>query len=460
MSSLDLIKMSLGNLWRRKLRTLLTVLGVVIGTTSIITTLSLGFGMKEQNKKLLAQMGPVDVISVVSYPIYDPGTDKAVDAKALDDKALTELSKIENVLVTVPLIEVNGVEITSKKYTNFSTIIGVDPEKYSVLDPKVTWGRFLQEGDGDVAVFGGGLSRSWYDRNARNNNIGMGEDKKLVDVEKDPIKFNIGERYNDETEQRTYAKSLKVKVVGELPEEDWETAYNVYIPMDFALKLQKLIKRENDKQKADGMAMGGNQGDRNQSKYSKIIVKVTDLKHMREVNDEIKKLGYNAQSNLQATDALNKSVESTQKILGGIGAVSLLVAAIGIANTMVMSIYERIKEIGIMKVIGASVSDIKKMFLTEAAFIGFFGGIMGVGLSYFVSFIINYLSKKGGNPDEMGGFPGIGGMGMGGEGSISIIPIWLVGAALIFATLIGILSGYYPARKATKLSPLEAIRTQ
>lgn len=459
MSSLDLIKMSLGNLWRRKLRTLLTILGVVIGTTSIITTLSLGFGMKEQNKKLLAQMGPVDVINVVSYPVYDPNTDKAVDAKALDDKALNELSKIENVLVVVPQIEVNGVEISAKKYTNFATIIGVDPEKYQKLNPKVTWGRFLQEGDGNVAVFGGGLSRSWYDRSARGG-MGMGMDeKKLVDVEKDQIKFNVGERYNDETEQRSFAKSLKVKVVGELPEEDWETAYDVYIPMDFALKLQKMVKKENDKQKAEGMSMGG-RGERNKSKYTKIVVKVTDLKHMREVNDEIKKLGYNAQSNLQATDALNKSVESTQKILGGIGAVSLLVAAIGIANTMVMSIYERIKEIGIMKVIGASVADIKKMFLTEAAFIGFFGGIMGVGLSYLVSFIINYLSKKGGNPDEMGGFPGIGGMGMGGEGSISIIPIWLVGAALIFATLIGILSGYYPARKATKLSPLEAIRTQ
>lgn len=459
MSSLDLLKMSLGNLWRRKLRTLLTILGVVIGTTSIITTLSLGFGMKEQNKKLLAQMGPVDVINVVSYPVYDPNTDKAVDAKPLDDKALSELSKIENVLVTVPLIEVNGVDITSKKYTNFATIIGVDPEKYQLLEPKLTWGRFLQESDGSIAVFGGGLSRSWYDRNARGG-MGMNDDKKLVDLEKDVIKFNIGQNYNAETEQSSYSKSIKVKVVGELPEEDWETAYNVYIPMEFALKLQKMVKKENDKQKAEGTTMGGFRGDRKQSKYTKIVVKVTNLKHMREVNDEIKKLGYNAQSNLQATDALNKSVESTQKILGGIGAVSLLVAAIGIANTMVMSIYERIKEIGIMKVIGASVADIKKMFLTEAAFIGFFGGLMGIGLSYVVSFIINYLSKKGGNPDDMGGFPGIGGMGIGGEGNISIIPIWLIGAALLFATLIGILSGYYPARKATKLSPLEAIRTQ
>ena len=460
MSNLDLIKMSLGNLWRRKLRTLLTVLGVVIGTASIITTLSLGFGMKEQNKKLLAQMGPVDVIRVVSYPIYDPETQTQKDAKPLDDSAVTELEAIENVQATIPTLEVDGVDLASKKYSNFAQIIGVDPEKYALLNPEMQWGRFLESSDGEVAVFGGGLKRSWYDRNARGGRMNdmRDPDKTIVDLEKDPITMNIGASYDMDTEQRSYAKTHKIKVVGEFPEEDWETAYNVYIPMDFALKLKKEIKRENDKQKAEETYGGMGYRDRNStSKYSSIIVKVDDIKNMRDVNEKVKALGYNAQSNLQATDALNKNVESTQKILGGIGAVSLLVAAIGIANTMVMSIYERIKEIGIMKVIGANVSDIKKMFLTEAAFIGLFGGAMGIGVSYIASSIINYLAKKG-NPDEMGGM--MGGLPMMGEGKISIIPIWLVLVALLFATVVGVISGYYPAQKATKLSPLEAIRTQ
>lgn len=460
MSNLDLIKMSLGNLWRRKLRTLLTVLGVIIGTASIITTLSLGFGMKEQNNKLLAQMGPVDVIRVVSYPIYDPETQTQKDSKPLDDNAVKELEAIENVQATIPTLEVDVVDIASKKYSNFAQIIGVDPEKYALLNPEMQWGRFLESSDGEVAVFGGGLKRSWYDRNARGGRMNdmRDPDKTIVDLEKDPITMNIGESYDMDTEQRKYAKTHKIKVVGEFPEEDWETAYNVYIPMDFALKLKKEIKRENDKQKAEETYGGMGYRDRNStSKYSSIIVKVDDIKNMRAVDEKIKALGYNAQSNLQATDALNKNVESTQKILGGIGAVSLLVAAIGIANTMVMSIYERIKEIGIMKVIGANVSDIKKMFLTEAAFIGLFGGAMGIGVSYIASSIINYLSKKG-NPDEMGGM--MGGLPMMGEGKISIIPIWLVLVALLFATVVGVISGYYPAQKATKLSPLEAIRTQ
>lgn len=243
-------------------------------------------------------------------------------------------------------------------------------------------------------------------------------------------------------------------MVGETPGGDWQTDYQIFIPISFAEKLNKEIKRENDKRKAvDDYYVGNRNNDT--SKYSSILVKVNDIKNMREVNDKIKELGYNPRSNLDATDALNKSVATTQKILGGIGAVSLLVAAIGIANTMVMSIYERIKEIGIMKVIGASVSDIKKMFLTEAAFIGLFGGALGIGLSYMISAIINAAAKK---PVD-GGNPILGGM-IDAEVKISIIPLWLVGAALIFATIIGIISGYYPARKATKLSPLEAIRTQ
>lgn len=91
MSNLDLVLMSLDNLWRRKLRTFLTVLGVVIGTASIITTLSLGFGMKAQNDRLLEQLGPVDVITVVSYPIYDMKTESQKDAKPLTEEAVKNI---------------------------------------------------------------------------------------------------------------------------------------------------------------------------------------------------------------------------------------------------------------------------------------------------------------------------------------------------------------------------------
>jgi len=130
--------------------------------------------------------------------------------------------------------------------------------------------------------------------------------------------------------------------------------------------------------------------------------------------------------------------------------VSLFVAAIGISNTMVMSIYERTREIGVMKVIGASLKDIRRLFLLEAALIGVFGGVLGAGLSLGVSKIINNY-----------GIPFFDNMVYGAnESDISAIPAWLCLFALGFSAVIGLVSGYFPARRAMKLSALTAIRTE
>lgn len=112
-----------------------------------------------------------------------------------------------------------------------------------------------------------------------------------------------------------------------------------------------------------------------------------------------------------------------QAVLGGIGAVSLFVAAIGIANTMMMSIYERTKEIGVIKVLGCSLRNIKQMFLLEAAFIGFIGGLVGNILSFLISFAINAIVASSG--------------AMGVEGNISYIPFWLAAASMILQYLWG-----------------------
>ena len=127
-------------------------------------------------------------------------------------------------------------------------------------------------------------------------------------------------------------------------------------------------------------------------------------------------------------------------LLGAIGGVSLLVAAIGIMNTMMMSIYERTKEIGIIKVLGCRMSNIAGLFLTEAAYIGFFGGALGLGLSYGLSLVLN-------NFLEASGFK-------------SVIPLYLAVGALAFSVVVALISGLYPAMRAMKLSPLAAIRNE
>ena len=118
------------------------------------------------------------------------------------------------------------------------------------------------------------------------------------------------------------------------------------------------------------------------------------------------------------------------------------VAAIGIANTMMMSIYERTKEIGIIKVLGCSLANIRTLFLAEAAFIGFLGGMAGLALSYLISWALNHFGAAIG--EYMTGNS---------NASVSYIPVWLAGLALIFAICVGIVAGFFPALRATRLEP-------
>jgi len=180
--------------------------------------------------------------------------------------------------------------------------------------------------------------------------------------------------------------------------------------------------------------------------YSSARVQADDMENVELVSDMIRAMGYNVSSNIEYIDSMKKQFAMVQAVLGGIGAVSLFVAAIGIANTMMMSIYERTKEIGVMKVIGCSLGNIRQMFLLEAAFIGLAGGVIGNLLSFLMSAAINVLVQG----SEMGML----------AGGISYIPPWLGLISLGFAMLVGTAAGYFPARRAMKLSPLAAIRNE
>lgn len=180
--------------------------------------------------------------------------------------------------------------------------------------------------------------------------------------------------------------------------------------------------------------------------YDTIYVYVDDMDHVLDVQSKITDMGYQAYSSMQWLEQAQEQTDMIQAILGGIGAVSMFVAAISIANTMMMSIYERTKEIGVLKVLGCSLGSIRNMFLIEAGFIGFIGGVVGLGLSYGVSYLVNSFL----------GAALLGGQG----GNISRIPPWLSGVAVVFAIIIGMLAGLFPAIRAMKLSPLAAIRNE
>lgn len=431
MSSIDLIRMGIKNLWRRKLRTFLTVLGVVIGTSSIIVMLSLGFGLSSFFEEQISQWGDLTVINVYKGWSDVPGKEQI----SLDDKAVESFKSLPNVVAVSPMLETYGV-IKAGRYIAHSTIRGVDPSTMDAFGFKAAEGRLLESSDSLVAVFGSSIRYNFYDPKARvwrEANIDLMKDKLSITL--DP---NYG--WSVPGENKPNYKEYKIKTAGILEEGDWETSYAIYMPI---AEVKKMII---DKEKAENVKP---QNKTNTNEYNRINVKVSDINKVQEVQQKIKDMGHEAYSLNDQLEYTKKQAATIQAVLGGIGGVSLLVAAIGITNTMVMSIYERTKEIGIMKVIGASLKDIKKLFLFESALIGLFGGMLGIGFSYSLSYLVNKFSYQFG--EALGAY---------GASKISIIPIWLVIVAMAFSALIGIISGYFPARRAMNLSALEAIRTE
>ena len=443
MSNIDLVRMGVKNLWRRKLRTFLTVLGVIIGTSSIIVMLSLGFGLSQAFEDQISQWGSLTTINVYKK-WQDPSMPKNKIVN-LDDTAVATIKVLPNVEAVSPTLETYGTIKTGKYMTNMP-IKGIIPEAMEPFGFEAAEGRLLNDNDELTIVFGGGMARNFYDpksRAWREPKIDLMKDRFVLTLDQDMGFYRGGRTYtsqDDEGKKPNY-KEYKIKVAGVLTEDNWETNYGVYMPLH---EVQKLIK---EKEKAENQKP--QPGRQKETGYQQINVKVNDMKNVQAVQDTIKEMGFEAYSLNDQLESMKKTAGIIQMVLGGIGAISLLVAAIGITNTMVMSIYERTKEIGVMKVIGASLKDIKRLFLFESALIGVLGGAFGVGLSYILSFFVNKFSSSFGNF-----------FGTGGESKISIIPIWLIFAAMIFSALIGIISGYYPAKRAMNLSALEAIRTE
>ncbi len=437
MNSRDLIAMGLRNLWRRKARTFLTVLGVIIGTASIIVMLSLGIGMQETFMKNLEDMGSLTLIDV--YPKWDHYSDEEDSGPqkkiALDDKAVDQMRKIENVTGIMPFMSVY-VELIAGRYQAGVSINGIDVNEMENFDFMTQDGRLPTKFGKNEIVFGQEVGQQFYDPKSRSRRWEPVE----IDLMEANIKLVLNEEYNGKGKPR----GRKVNAVGILAESNGEYNWNAYMDIDQLTKIQEDVARKN---RNNGDNNDRRNRDEDENKYESVKVKVDDMKNVKAVQDQIKELGLEAWSLSDILENMKQTSAGIQAVLGGIGAVSLFVAALGITNTMIMSIYERTREIGVMKVLGAELKDIKRLFLFEAGLIGLLGGMIGIGLSLGISKLINSV-----------GFNFMNG-GYGDASSISVIPLWLVGMSLVFSIFVGVISGYYPARRAMRLSALEAIRT-
>jgi len=455
MNRLDLISMSYRNLMRRKTRAVLTVLGVVIGTASIVVMLSLGLAMDKSMKESLSSMGSLNIIQVYSsYQWYGDGQQQPGQQVHLDDEAVAAFKKIPGVQA-VMAEKHSYLKMVSGRMVAGVPVIGIDPEVMEDFDFKAETGRLLLSSDKNAIVFGKMVAFNFYNPRARGDQGMMPRyfpgDPNQPDPEP-PVdllsgKLMISTDHNLGEPRRSIPEldynppePHEAKGVGILEQSNNERDYTAYMNLK---ALEEIIAAD---QRSTGQRPSRN-GQEDQ--YTSIRVKVRDINQVQSIQQRIKDMGYQTSSLTDILESMQKQSRTMMAILGAIGAVSLLVAAIGIANTMMMSIYERTKEIGIIKVLGADISDIQKLFLLEAGMIGLGGGIIGLGLSYLTSFGLNKGYAHFARQFSPGGID-----------AMSIIPPQLAIAAVIFATLIGIVSGYLPARRAMNLSALEAIRNE
>jgi putative ABC transport system permease protein len=407
------LKMGLNMLVHSKLRSWLTIIGIVIGIGSVVGILSLGDAMQEQVQSRLAEM---DLTKITINPGYTKassnmpgppggssggrGTTIDVELTKTDISALRGLDGIQYIEG-----EISGSEPVIYAAQNATlSITGVDPQVWKYMTTlKTQSGRLLEPSDTYVAVIGSGIASGTYDQDIGVNQV---------------ITIN----------------GKAVRVVGILSEEGQGGDRSIYIPINAAVTLiddaqedvyDTILVKAKSEDLVDGL-------------MEDIVDKLMVSRHIARDADR----DFSVTASKSMAESVTEMTSSMTLFLGAIAAVSLLVGAVGIANTMFTSVLEKTKEIGTMKAIGAKNRDILMIFLFNSAMVGLVGGILGVILGACVSTLFPLLGMR-----MMGG----------GSSSIYLSPK-LMTFGLTLAVIIGIVSGVVPAHRASKLKPVDALR--
>lgn len=443
MKIIDLIKMGMRNLFRRKARTALTIIGVIIGTVSIVVMVSVGVGMNQSFVQSVMENGSMTVIDVSadSWDVDENGNWSQTSQK-LDDTTIAKIKGIEHVKAVTPIIYAYSAQLYSGKYTSWSSFLVMDMDCYKEFGyPALEDGTYPTKAEASLGTlyYGASTLTEFYYWSGNNTMT------KTIDPSKDKItlKFN---QYSVNPRKKEFEQKLTSLKPISGTEQYSEASWYIFMDVDYYKQLvEKYAKTLTiaDRKKCLEAV----------NKFENIRINVDNMNNVTAVQDELKKLGLKSSSSMEYIEPMQETSKMLEMVLGAIGAIAMLVSAINIANTMIMSIYERTREIGIMKVLGCKVSDVRKLFLFESGMMGLMGGIIGIGLSYAASHFINKYGK--------GIFESLmsGSVGVADGASFSVIPFWLPFAAAAFAMMVGILSGFFPALRATRISAIEAMKT-
>ncbi len=462
----DLTELALRNLRESLLRNSLTTIGISVGVASLVAMLSLGTGLQQLFSRRLAKSGLFDTVLVSSRrELRGMGREEERkgptpgESRILDEPARLEIERLPNVTEAYPDIRF----VTELRYEDkpHLTMISALPQSAKSNDAFDGMQGTFFSSDNEAAVI---LQKSFAEELlGKTPPLGAAEPS-VAELAKPLLGKELTMRYaqrqaapatqtplanepapsDGSVTSAAYSvvsREQKLRIVGisDLDPESMRgpTRAKVFLPLKLAESLHVMLPtdlREISRAASD------------QPVYSSISVRVKNPAQVEGVEDAIKKMGFTTFSILDASNSLRQVFRVLYAFLGIFGSLALTVASIGIVNTLVMAILERRREIGIMKAIGASDADVKKLFFAEAGAMGILGGIVGVVLGWAIGQIINlginiYLKSQSVPPEHFWA-----------------VPLWLVVFSIIFAFLVSLVSGLYPASRAAKLDPVQALR--
>jgi len=492
LSGFDLFGLCVRSLIKRKLRTFLTLLGVIIGTASIILMMSLGLATEAQFAEMMDEMdADMTVITVQTArwgrPTPGGGWEVPDHFPELNDFAIQSIEEIPGVIVASPIVQ-GGFYMRSGPYAAWVSwdVLGIRPEALALMGYELSYGRFMEEGDEFAVVFGSLSELHFFlpgSDEVRSWNLwefDLDNYIPLVDVLNDPIQMSYDQRIApppwrmfgmmDDDDDDDFFEDIddffrpittfELDIVG-VRESSGSMWDDMRIYMDIAV-LQELTWLREEAQRDQWQEHGffsPIREERQTESFDNAFVRVSSIDDTHRVAEIIEEMGFLTHYPGEFIDIQRRQQQNLRTLLIAIAAISLLVATINIANTMITSVTERTKEIGVMKVIGASIKDVRRLFLLEAVMIGVIGGIFGAGISLIGSYVMNNFDipfLEGLGPPDMSGWWGMPAMAE--DPVVSLITPWLLLLALGVAAGVGLIAGYFPARRATKLSALAAIR--